>query len=106
MATPVTTTTFTTTYKDDYRDSDQYYRILFNAGRALQARELTQMQTITQEEIGRFGRNIFVEGAQVNGGGLHLSNITSLKLDLETYNLEGREACFQEKLESIIQDDK
>ena len=36
--------TFATTYKDDFIDSDNYHRILFNSGRALQARELTQMR--------------------------------------------------------------
>ena len=60
---------FPSTYKDDFRDSDNYHRILFNSGRALQARELTQMQTIIQEEIARFGRNIFKDGASVNPGG-------------------------------------
>lgn len=62
---------FRTTYKDDHKDSDGYHRILFNSGRALQARELTQMQTIIQKEISRFGSNVFKEGALVNGGGLH-----------------------------------
>ena len=80
MATNVTTTTFGTTYKDDFKDSDHYHRILFNAGRALQARELTQMQTIIQEEIGRFGSNIFVEGAAVEGGNLHILRFPSIKL--------------------------
>ena len=80
MATNVTTTTFGTTYKDDFVDSDHYHRILFNAGRALQARELTQMQTIIQEEIGRFGGNVFVEGAAVDGGNLHVLRFDSIKL--------------------------
>ena len=62
--------TFATTYKDDYRDSDNYHRILFNSGRALQARELTQAQTIIQKELARLGRHIFKEGAVVNPGGL------------------------------------
>ena len=56
MATRFTENLFSTTYKDDYRDSDNYYRILFNSGKALQARELTQSQTIIQKEIERFGR--------------------------------------------------
>ena len=46
MATTLTDTTFSTTYKDDFLDSDNYHRILFNSGRLLQARELTQLQTI------------------------------------------------------------
>lgn len=66
---------FSSTYKDDYKDSDNYYRVLFNSGRALQARELTQLQTIIQEEIARFGRNIFEDGASVNPGGPSINNL-------------------------------
>lgn len=66
--------TFATTYKDDFRDSDNYHRILFNAGRALQARELTQSQTIIQKEIARLGRHLFKEGASVNPGGITVNN--------------------------------
>ncbi len=74
MPNTFTTNTFATTYKDDFIDSDNYHRILFNAGRALQARELTQMQTIIQEEIARFGRNIFKDGGSVNPGGPTINN--------------------------------
>lgn len=80
MATNLTTTTFNTTYKDDFRDSDNYHRILFNSGKALQARELTQLQTIIQKEMERFGNNIFREGGMVKPGGLTLSNINFVKL--------------------------
>ena len=69
MARTFTENVFSSTYKDDFIDSDNYHRVLFNSGRALQARELTQLQTIIQEEIGRFGRNIFKDGASVNPGG-------------------------------------
>ena len=82
MATKLTNTTFSTTYKDDFQDSDNYHRILFNAGRALQARELTQMQTITQREIERFGSNIFREGAPVRSGNITLNtSYEFIKLD-------------------------
>ena len=60
---------FKTTYKDDHKDSDGYHRILFNSGRALQARELTQLQTILQKEITRLGNNVFRDGAPVNNAG-------------------------------------
>ena len=53
MATTITSSTFTNTYKDDYLDSDGYHKILFNSGVALQARELTQLQTILQNQIKR-----------------------------------------------------
>lgn len=58
--------TFREVYKDDFRDSDHYHRILFNSGRPVQARELTQLQTILSREVERFGHNIFKEGAAVN----------------------------------------
>lgn len=80
MATAFTTTTFGTTYKDDFRDSDNFHRILFNSGRSLQARELTQLQTIIQEEITRFGTNIFKEGGKVSGGNVTLNEREFIKL--------------------------
>ena len=70
MATTFTNATFSNTYRDDFLDSDGYYRILFNSGRTLQARELTQMQTIIQKQIQRFGDNQFKEGSVVKEGQL------------------------------------
>ena len=66
--------TFATTYKDDWVDSANYHRVLFNSGRALQARELNQMQTITQAEIGRLGKHLFNQGAAVNPGSVNINN--------------------------------
>lgn len=74
MATKLTTNTFLTTYRDDYKDSDNYHRVLFNSGKALQARELTQMQTIIQEEISRMGSNLYREGSPIVAGGITLNN--------------------------------
>lgn len=68
MATDRLKSTFESVYRDDFKDSDNYHRILFNSGRALQARELTQMQTIIQKEMERFGSNVFKAGANVLGG--------------------------------------
>ena len=83
MPNTFTENTFKSTYKDDYRDSDNYHRVLFNSGRALQARELTTSQTIIQEEIGRFGRNIFKDGAAVNPGGPTIkNNVEFVKLNI------------------------
>ena len=69
MATNVTSTTFLSEYDDDYRDSDHYHRVLFNNGRALQARELTQMQTIIQKEVERLAKFVVAEGAIFNNSG-------------------------------------
>lgn len=66
MATTVNENTFLSVYNDDYRDSDHYHRILFNNGRALQARELTQSQTIIQKEIERIAKFMFKPGGLFN----------------------------------------
>ena len=68
MATNITSATFSNTYKDDFLDSDGFHRILFNSGRTLQARELTQMQTILQTQIERIGNNLYKEGGVIAEG--------------------------------------
>ena len=74
--------TFKETYRDFYDAEDGYHRVLFNSGKALQARELIESQTIIQEEIARFGRNIFKEGALVNPGGATVNNkLEYIRLD-------------------------
>lgn len=67
MTSQLIKSTFASTYNDDYRDSDNYHRILFNSGRALQARELTQLQTIIQNEIERLGKYLFKESSIITG---------------------------------------
>jgi hypothetical protein len=56
-------------YYDDYDETKQFYRILFRPGRAVQARELTQLQTSLQKQIERFGQSIYKEGSIVIPGG-------------------------------------
>lgn len=85
MVDQVIKNTFAETYRDDHSDSAGFHRILFNNGRAVQARELTQLQTITQREMTRFGDNIFREGAIVHSGGLTSNESRFAKLD-ETVN--------------------
>jgi hypothetical protein len=55
-------------YYDDYNEDKDFHRILFRPGFAVQARELTQLQTILQKQIDRFGRHIFKNGSVVLGG--------------------------------------
>ena len=74
MANIFTSNTLSGSYADDYNANDNYHQILFNSGRALQSRELTQMQTLIYEEMGRMGKNIFKDGAVVNGGGVSMNN--------------------------------
>jgi hypothetical protein len=55
------------TYFDDYDEDKKFYRILFRPSTAVQARELTQLQTILQKQIQRHGDNIFKDGSVVDG---------------------------------------
>lgn len=88
MAQTITSSTFTTTYKDDFKDSAGFYRILFNSGVALQARELTQLQTIIDKQIERMGNNLFVDGAAIEKGGQSTYNVEYIALqDLTNFPL-------------------
>ena len=55
-------------FYDDYDETKKFYRILFRPGYAVQARELTQLQTILQQQIKRHGDHIFKNGAMVIPG--------------------------------------
>lgn len=54
-------------YFDDFDLTKQFHRVLFKPSYAVQARELTQMQTILQNQIEQFGDNIFKEGSIIKG---------------------------------------
>jgi hypothetical protein len=60
-------------YYDDTTDPltgaivKNYNRILFRPGYAVQARELTSLQSILQDQVGKFGNHIFKNGSVVQG---------------------------------------
>jgi hypothetical protein len=69
-------------YYDDFDDTKNYHRILFRPGYAVQARELTQLQTQLQDQINKFGKHVFVNGSVILDGGRSFENdILSIKLD-------------------------
>jgi hypothetical protein len=70
-------------YHDDYDESKHFHKILFRPGYAVQARELTQLQTILQNQIERFGSHIFKNGSLVHGGQISL-DFKATHLNLES----------------------
>lgn len=78
----VPTETTSLPYYDDFDETKNFHRILFRPGYAVQARELTQLQTILQNQIERFGNHIFKNGSLVLGGQL------SVDLNARYINLE------------------
>ena len=81
-------------YWDDFKTVDDatglspkdiYQRILFRPGKAIQARELTQLQSILQNQISSHGDWSFKDGNVVVPGALHLHNkIDYIKLSATT----------------------
>ena len=55
-------------YYDDYSEDNNFHKVLFKPAVAVQARELTQLQSILQNQVERFGENILVEGSIIKGG--------------------------------------
>lgn len=74
---PINTNLNTAPYYDDFDLENQYYRVLFKPGFALQARELTQLQSVLQSQIEQFGDNIFKEGSIVKG--CNFTNLNDLQ---------------------------
>ena len=65
---PINTDLNISPYFDDFDENKNFHRVLFKPHLAVQARELTQLQTILQNQIERFGDNILREGTIVTGG--------------------------------------
>jgi hypothetical protein len=55
-------------YYDDYSESKKFHRVLFRPAFAVQARELTQSQTILQNQIERVSDHLFEKGAMIIPG--------------------------------------
>jgi len=64
-------------YYDDYNEDKNFHKVLFRASRPLQARELTQSQSILQNQVEKFGDHFFKEGAIVQGA--------QTDIDMEAY---------------------
>jgi len=61
-------------YYDDFDTEKGFLRILFKPGYALQARELTQAQSILQNQLSRVGDHLFKDGSRIVGGGISVRN--------------------------------
>lgn len=74
-------------YYDDFDEDKQFLRILFRPGHAVQARELTQIQSLLQNQISRFGKHIFKNGSMVLGGQTLYENTEVFYLKVNTTDL-------------------
>ncbi len=80
-------------YYDDFDSSKGFLKVLFKPGYPVQARELTTLQSVLQNQIDSFGQGVYKEGAMVVPGGITLNKDvpcvliqnTYLNLDVELY---------------------
>ena len=75
-------------YFDDYDEpvvggkSNDYYKVLFKPGYPVQARELTTLQSILQNQVEQFGNHFFKEGAKVIPGDLtYIQNFHAVEVE-------------------------
>ena len=57
-------------YYDDFDKADNFYKVLFKPGHPVQARELTGLQSVLQNQLESFGSHIFKEGSMVVPGNI------------------------------------
>ena len=67
-------------YWDDYSETKNFHRVLFRPGLAVQTRELTQLQTILQNQVERMGDNLFVEGTIIEGCDFQYEEVPYVRL--------------------------
>jgi hypothetical protein len=73
-----------TPYFDDFDPNKNYHRILFKPGQAVQARELTQSQTILQNQISSFASAIYSQNTPIAGGKI-TTNLKAEFIKLNTF---------------------
>lgn len=92
---PIDTNLNVSPYYDDFNEEKNFHRVLFRPSVAVQARELTQLQTILQNQIERFGDNIYTVGTIIKGCSLttdyfyYYIKIRDNQVDGQQVNLSG-----------------
>jgi hypothetical protein len=72
----------TSPYFDDFDVTKNYQRVLFKPGTPIQARELTTLQSILQNQVEKFGKHFFKEGQVVIPGNVaYDSEYTCVQID-------------------------
>ena len=76
-------------YYDDFDPSNNFYKVLFKPGFPVQARELTNLQSILQNQIESFGSHVFKEGSIVIPGAPSYDNqYNAVKLNASQFGID------------------
>lgn len=69
-------------YYDDFDEDKNFIRMLFNPSKAVQARELTQLQTILTNQQSKFANHFFEDGSKILGAKIELDQkVVTLSLN-------------------------
>ena len=91
-------------YYDDFDESKHYQRILAIPGRAPQARELTQMQTIIQNQVRKLGDSLYKNGTVLRGCKLTINDSkTTATVSAGDVYVDGLVITFNESTTLAIQ---
>ena len=87
-------------YYDDFDKANNFYKVLFKPGQPVQARELTTLQSMLQNQVESFGSHIFKEGSMVVPGNINVdTDYHSVKI--ETDHLGIPVALYAEQLKGV-----
>jgi len=76
-------------YYDDFDSQKNFYKVLFKPGYPVQARELTTLQSILQDQVKSFGSHIFKEGSMVIPGNIaYDGNFNAVKLNPTNFGVD------------------
>ena len=76
-------------YFDDFDSDNNFYKVLFNPGFPVQARELTTSQSILQNQLEDFGSHLFKNGSVVIPGNLvYDSRYHAVKLNPTNFGID------------------
>lgn len=88
-------------YYDDFNEEKNFHKILFKPGVAVQSRELTQSQSILQNQVKRIGDYLFTDGELVQGTSPSV-NVDAKTIRVKDTDSRGRQINHQDYLGKFV----
>ena len=98
---PQNTNLNVTPYYDDFDKFKNFYKVLYRPGFPIQARELTTMQSILQNQIENMGNHFFKDGAMVIPGQVGFDNNVECIL-IQSSFLGSEVELYRSQLDNLI----
>ena len=76
-------------YYDDFDSNLGFLKVLFRPGYPLQARELTQIQSILQNQVSKIGDHLFKDGSRIVGSGISVRTTSTARISVPSLDAAG-----------------